>query len=261
MIEISLGGNRYRFPASPAELSVSRAVKIRDMACGIPNGGSELEYRLFALAGGLSESLAIKVEPDELKRFFAEHLVPLVRWTTRKAGCRYPVEESFEWRGDRVWLPRSGMDDRGNLVPLAKVTAGVFCEVSDLCFSDWLLHAPVIARKLCYRESMTVGDDDNWADADMMPLSLAIELSGRIVESHRFLARRYPLCYADGDQREKDNTLMGRRSGIASDWCGFLFRVGGYRPADVAAARQMNCDDFFRLATAQVMCRKSLQEE
>lgn len=90
-----------------------------------------------------------KTEPSQIEIFTLTNLTQFIVSSIFEPVYTPMNIENFEWRGETLLLPQSGIDIEGDMMALEGISAQQLCLASDLHIAGSIRYAPLIVALLC----------------------------------------------------------------------------------------------------------------
>ena len=159
--------------------------------------------------------------------------------------------DGFEWAGEYLLFPKEDEEFEGGNIPMGYVTAEELCEATDLFICDKWLYAPLIVAVLCRPEGEPYDESAVRSRAERLrkiPMKIVFRLYATLMETHRKMKEKYPLCYADALQKR---TEKGENR-EAVFWNDLMMWAGNHIPGETDRIRKMNGYDFMALVHSRI---------
>ena len=204
MINIFINNQCYSCPTSWDDITLQQAValdeftenlskEVKDRLAAkyepsaerdIPDTDSQtmlqiFEQKLFALLCKIPENVVQQTDPKQINRIVDQYLIHFATGMIFEPDYEPRHIQSFEWEGERLFLPKSDTDLQNIEMPLAQVSAIELCEATDLYNADRILQAAMIIAILCRPEGEQYDENKAKLRAKTMgtlPMSIALEV-------------------------------------------------------------------------------------
>ncbi len=177
MIDIYINNQRWHCPTQWKEVSLGQAMRLETLIDAAPaeirghfatafdpsaeESGldatenqplQEFYARTLAILGNIPEEICLRTVPEQVAEFVDHYLSLFVVSLIFEPVFEPEHPDGFEWRGERLLLPRSGVDVAGKELPCAGLSAEEFCNASELYTADRIRYAAAIIATLCRPE-------------------------------------------------------------------------------------------------------------
>jgi hypothetical protein len=265
MIDIVINNEGYLCPENWSEISMSQASKLLEAVESVAsekirqNTVNQVDddtlrvavyERVLSLVVGVSEGVAKVINKDELLDFGERYLDIFIESVTMEPLYEPCGAREFELNGSLHAIP-----DARSIAAYSGIYQ--FLYATDLHAADPIRNAPLVMATLCdlqkdWRAGKTTGatairteiSADEFA---RLPMSVAFELYAELMKLHGELQADYPYCYAE---TIAPIPMVGDSGGERYLWRELLYLVSGFRPSEIAAAREMSIREFFETINA-----------
>ena len=140
-------------------------------------------------------------------------------------------------------------------MPMYLITAGEFCEATDLYLAGAWDYAPLITAILCRPAGERYDEQRARHRAETMqrlPLTVIRHLFRLLNQTHRYLQQMFPCCYTLS-RLASGTKQPGRKlkCTLPTTWNDMLFEAAGYLPSEIATTREMPLYPFMQLLHAK----------
>ena len=204
MVKLVIANKRCRFPDSWSEISLKQASEINII---IQEADDEIKnYLLNPIAENCSQNvekyvdkvakkainifcnidqnIVNKINNSDVSKLFNTLLIGFVRDLVFSPAKPNQKIDSFRWKGEKLFIPKSAEDINGVEIALANVSAKEFCEASDIKIASQNSKNPIkygalITAILCrpknekYSEQKIIQRDKTMTD---IPMSVVMQV-------------------------------------------------------------------------------------
>ena len=161
----------------------------------------------------------------------------------------------FHWHGEWLRYPETDRDINGEPMPMYRITAGEFCEATDLYLAGAWDYAPLITAILCRPAGERYDEQRARHRAETMqrlPLTVIRHLFRLLNQTHRYLQQMFPCCYTLS-KLASGTKQPGRKlkCTLPTTWNDMLFEAAGYLPSEITTTREMPLYPFMQLLHAK----------
>ena len=161
----------------------------------------------------------------------------------------------FHWHGEWLRYPETDRDINGEPMPMYRITAGEFCEATDLYLAGAWDYAPLITAILCRPAGERYDEQRARHRAETMqrlPLTVIRHLFRLLNPTHRYLQQMFPCCYTLS-RLASGTKQPGRKlkCTLPTTWNDMLFEAAGYLPSEITTTREMPLYPFMQLLHAK----------
>lgn len=161
----------------------------------------------------------------------------------------------FHWHGEWLRYPETDRDINGEPMPMYRITAGEFCEATDLYLAGAWDYAPLITAILCRPAGERYDEQRARHRAETMqrlPLTVIRHLFRLLNQTHRYLQQMFPCCYTLS-RLASGTKQPGRKlkCTLPTTWNDMLFEAAGYLPSEITTTREMPLYPFMQLLHAK----------
>lgn len=175
------------------------------------------------------------INAEEFVKAYAEYLFEEI------AGALDSGIIDTDMTDEGVTLPPILKGYGGENIYLPEITAGDFCDATDLVALNPVKYSPVIISILCGNGRQNVKTHlERAISIKSKPFSLAISVINMLNAAHRYMKVTYPHCYGT------DKT-PGRESPVNTTWNDTLILAARAVPSEIEVLRQMTAYEFMNI--------------
>lgn len=242
MINIKINNTPYSLPTLQADLNAEQTRLIHNKAGKIRRAsvsGSAIALEsiareiLISLTGAPQVEVE-SVDQESIQILLSEYIMPLAE----QVRPQRDKKNEFEAGWIKFRFPLWGKDINNHNIPLYNISAGEFCEASDLLYNDTQKYTPVIVAILC-KDKNTLFDElriNSRADiTKRFPQSIRNRVIAELKLTHRYMREAFPYCYSR-----------------KITWCDLLYYTASHLPSEIEVLKNNNCYDFMKIANSRL---------